>query len=86
MAATNALVERRRTPLRRTTLLRMVETYAARFADADGRVRASFDIVWMSGWAPHASQQQPLKPGSAQVRLADVLGTHEFSAGEPPEQ
>jgi SAM-dependent methyltransferase len=86
MGATNALAERRRTPLRRATLMRMVEVYAARFADADGRVRASFDVVWLSGWAPHASQPQPLKPGSARTRLADALGTREFSAGEPPER
>jgi hypothetical protein len=66
--------------------MRMAETYAARFADADGRVRASFDIVWLSGWAPHPSQQQPLKPGSAQVRLADALGTREIPAGEKPER
>jgi SAM-dependent methyltransferase len=84
MGATNPLVERRRTPLRRATLLRMAETYAARFADADGRVRASFDVVWLSGWAPHPSQQQPLKPGSAQVRLADALGTREIPTGEKP--
>jgi SAM-dependent methyltransferase len=86
MGASNALAERRRVPLRRATLMRMAEAYAARFADADGRVRASFDVVWLSGWAPHASQPQPLKPGSAQARLADALGTREFSAGEPPEQ
>jgi hypothetical protein len=64
----------------------MAETYAARFADADGRVRASFDIVWLSGWAPHPSQPQPLRPGSAQVRLADALGTREIPAGEKPER
>jgi SAM-dependent methyltransferase len=86
MGATNALVERRHAPLRRATLLRMAEIYAARFADADGRVRASFDVVWLSGWAPHASQPQPLKPGSARTRLADALGTREISAGEPPER
>lgn len=86
MGATNPLVERRRTPLRRATLMRMAETYAARFSDADGRVRASFDIVWLSGWAPHPSQPQPLRPGSAQVRLADALGTREISAGEKPER
>jgi SAM-dependent methyltransferase len=86
MAATNPLVERRRTPLRRATLMRMAETYAARFADADGRVRASFDIVWLSGWAPHPSQPQPLRPGSAQVRLADALGTREIPTGEKPER
>jgi SAM-dependent methyltransferase len=86
MGATNPLVERRRTPLRRATLMRMAEIYAARFADADGRVRASFDIVWLSGWAPHPSQQQPLRPGSAQARLADALGTGEISTGEKPER
>jgi SAM-dependent methyltransferase len=84
MGATNMLAERRRTGLRRQTLSRLVEIYAERFADPDGRVRASFDIVWLSGWAPHESQQQPLRPGTARVRLADVLGTREFSAGEKP--
>jgi len=82
MGATNALLARRRTPLRRTTLLRMAEIYAARFADADGRVRATFEIVWLSGWAPHPDQQQPLRPGSAKTRLADALGAREISAGE----
>jgi SAM-dependent methyltransferase len=82
MGATNALVERRCTPLRRRTLQRMMEVYAERFADADGRVRATFDIVWLSGWAPHQSQQQPLAPGSARTRLADALRTQEISAGE----
>jgi SAM-dependent methyltransferase len=82
MGATNALYARRRTPLRRATLLRMAEIYAERFADDDGRLRATFEIVWLSGWAPHESQQQPLKPGSAQTRLADALGTREISTGE----
>lgn len=75
MGATNALVARSRKPLRRATLLRALELYATRFADADGRLRATFDIVWLSGWAPHASQQQPLKPGSAKMKLADALRT-----------
>lgn len=78
MGLTNALSERRRTPLRRATLLRMAEIYAARFADPDGRLRATFEVLWLSGWAPHASQQTPLKPGSAKVRLADALGTIEM--------
>jgi SAM-dependent methyltransferase len=82
MGATNALLDRRRVPLKRATLMRMAEIYAERFADADGRLRATFEIVWLSGWAPHPSQQQPLKPGSAQTRLADALGTREFSTGE----
>ena len=84
MGATNALIERRRVPLRRATLMRMAEIYAARFSDADGRIRASFEIVWLSGWAPDASQQKPLQPGSAKMRLADALGTKEFPAGEKP--
>lgn len=75
--ATNALVERSRKPLRRATLARALEIYGERFADPDGRVRATFEIVWASGWAPHASQQQPLKPGSATARLADALGVPE---------
>ena len=82
MGATNALHARRRVPLRRATLLRMAEIYTNRFADADGRVRATFEIVWLSGWAPHPDQQQPLKPGSAKTRLADALGAREISAGE----
>ena len=86
MGATNAMAERRRTPLKRATLLRMAEIYADRFADPDGRLRASFDVVWLSGWAPHSSQQQPLKPGSAKARLADALRTVEQSAGEKPSQ
>lgn len=82
MGATNVLTERRRKPLRRATLMRMMEIYGDRFADGDGRIRATFEIVWLSGWAPHPSQQQPLRPGSAQHRLADALGTTEQPAGE----
>jgi SAM-dependent methyltransferase len=82
MGATNALVDRRRAPLKRATLMRMAQIYAERFADADGRLRATFEIVWLSGWAPHPSQQQPLRPGSAKTRLAEALGTREISAGE----
>jgi SAM-dependent methyltransferase len=73
MGATNVLVERRRTPTRRATMLRMAEIYAERFADEDGRVRATFDVVWLSAWAPHESQQQPLKPGSAIASLAEAV-------------
>ena len=84
MGATNVLSERRRTPLKRATLARMAALYADRFADPDGRVRATFEIVWLSGWAPHENQQKPLKPGSATRRLADALGTKELPAGEKP--
>ena len=82
MGATNILVERRRIPTRRATMLRMAQIYAERFADPDGRIRATFDIIWLSGWAPHESQQKPLRPGSAKTRLADALRTTEIPAGE----
>jgi SAM-dependent methyltransferase len=86
MGASNVLIERRRVPLRRATLKRVVEVYADRFADTDGRIRATFEIVWLAGWAPHESQQQPLTPGSARTRLADALGTREISAGDKVER
>jgi SAM-dependent methyltransferase len=73
MGATNILVERRRTPTRRTTLLRMAQIYAGRFADADGRIRATFEVIWLSGWAPHESQQKPLRPGSAKMGLEEAV-------------
>src|SRR5450755_481898 len=69
MGASNVLVERRRAPSRRTTLLRMADIYGERFADSDGRIRATFDVIWLSGWAPHESQPKPLKPGSATASL-----------------
>jgi SAM-dependent methyltransferase len=73
MAATNILVERRRMPTRRATMLRMAEIYRERFADPDGRIRATFDIIWLSGWAPHESQPKPLKPGSAKASLEEAV-------------
>lgn len=88
MGGANALLDRRRVPLRRATLLRAAEVYAERFADADGKLRATFEIVFLSGWVPHESQQKPLRPGSAKVRLADALGAREVplrpeGGGEP---
>ena len=80
MGFTNALRDRRRTPLRRATLMRAATVYAERFADPDGRLPATFELVWLSGWAPHESQQKPLRPGSAQMRLADALGVKEGGA------
>jgi SAM-dependent methyltransferase len=77
MGAGNALVERSRRPLRRSVLRRATEIYGERFADSDGRIRATFDVISLSGWAPHESQQKPLRPGSAKARLADALGTTE---------
>lgn len=73
MAATNVLVERSRRPLGRRFFLRAAELYAARHAGPDGRILASFELVWAMGWAPHESQQKALAPGSARMRLADAL-------------
>jgi len=73
MGATNILIERRRAPTRRATMLRMAQIYGERFADPDGRIRATFDVIWLSGWAPHESQQQPLRPGSAKASLAEAV-------------
>ena len=86
MGATNILNERRRKPLKRATVQRMADVYRERFADEDGRVRASFEIIWLSGWAPHEGQQKPLRPGSATRRLSDALNTAEISTGEKPER
>ncbi len=73
MGAASILTQRARRPLRRDILARAVQIYAERFSDPDGRVRASFEIVWMSGWAPHESQQKPAQRGSATARLEDAL-------------
>ena len=82
MGETNALRERRRGFTRRATLMRMAEIYRDLYGGADGRISATFEIVTLTAWAPHASQPKPLRPGSAAVRLADALGTAEKSAGE----
>jgi len=73
MGATNVLVERRKLPARRATLLRMAQIYSERFADEDGRIRATFDVIWLLGWAPDPSQPKPLRPGSAKFRLEDAV-------------
>ena len=73
MGMTNPLSGRSRKPVSRQFFMRAAQIYAERFSDADGRIRATFSIVYVSGWAPHESQQKPLKPGSAKMRLADAL-------------
>ena len=77
MGEANALVDRPRRPLTRRLLARVSEIYAERFGLEDGRVPASFEIITLTGWAPHASQPKALKPGSARMRLADALGVRE---------
>jgi len=77
MGETNALAERHPRGLTRALVGRACELYQQRFAAPDGRVTATFEIVTLTGWAPHEGQQQPLKPGSAKMRLAEALGTVE---------
>ena len=79
MGAGNVLLARHRTPLRRTTLARAIEVYRERFGLDNGRIPATFEIVTLTGWAPHDSQQKPQVPGSARMRLADALGVQEHS-------
>ena len=76
MGETNALAERA-PPLSKAVLARACEIYQQRFGEPDGKVPATFDILTLTGWAPHESQQKPLKPGSATTRLADALKTVE---------
>jgi SAM-dependent methyltransferase len=80
MGETNVLRDRPRRPLTRRVLLRAMELYGQRFSGPDGKVVATFEIITVTGWAPHESQQKPLKPGSAKMRLADALGTVERKA------
>jgi SAM-dependent methyltransferase len=77
MGMANPLVDRSRRPVGRAFFLRAAELYAERFADADGRIRATFSIIYASGWKPHDSQQKALRPGSAKTRLADALKVDE---------
>lgn len=83
MGETNAQVARQRGGSPRALFLRAAELYRERFGDADGRIPATFQLINLTGWAPAASQQQPLKRGSATARLADALGTEERPAGDP---
>ncbi len=82
MGETNALSARRRTPLRRATLARAAALYRERFGSADGRIPARFEVLFLTGWAPHPSQPQPLRPGSAARLPAEALSAVERSAGD----
>ncbi|MCX8999974.1 class I SAM-dependent methyltransferase [Rhizobiaceae bacterium BDR2-2] len=77
MGMANPLMGRSRKPLNRAFFMRAAQLYAERYSDADGRIRATFSILYVSAWSPHESQQKPLKPGSARMRLADALKAKE---------
>ncbi len=82
MGEANAVRERRARFSRRATIMAAAAAYAERFADADGRVTATFEVLYLTAWAPDESQPKPLRPGAARVRLADALDTHEIPAGD----
>ena len=82
MGETNAVIERGKRATARAVFLRAAEIYRERFSDTRGRLIATFQIVTLTAWVPHASQQKPLRPGSAKARLADALVTQEISLGE----
>ncbi|WP_417670268.1 methyltransferase domain-containing protein [Roseibium sp.] len=86
MGATSILTERSKKPLPRSILMRAAELYAQDYSDPDGRIRATFALVSLSGWSPHESQQKPLRPGSAKTRLADALGAQEVSFSSSTEK
>ncbi len=83
MAETNAVIERPRKPTGRGTFMRAAEIYRRRFADHRGRLQATFQIITLTAWAPHGSQQKPLRPGSATARLAEALRTAEVALDDP---
>lgn len=78
MGMSNPMMGRSKRPLNRSFLMRAAQLYAEKYSDPDGRIRATFSIIFVSGWAPHESQQKPLRPGSAKTRLADALKTTEI--------
>lgn len=82
MGESNLVGERRRGFMRRATLMRAAEIYGERFSAPSGAIVARFEVLFLHGWAPHASQQRPLKPGAATHRLADALGVPEHAAGD----
>ncbi|MDA0262360.1 MAG: SAM-dependent methyltransferase, partial [Proteobacteria bacterium] len=82
MGETNALRTRQRNFTRRATMQHAAELYQARHGQADGRIRATFQVAYLTGWSPHDSQQKPLQPGAAVARLADALDAEELPAGE----
>lgn len=82
MGENNAMIERSKTPLNKEFFMRVAKSYQEQFSEPDGRIVASFEVIFLLGWAPHDSQQKPLRPGSAQASLAEALGSNEIKLGE----
>jgi len=82
MGEANAVLERRKSVSRRGTLFDALRRYRERHGDSDGRIAATFQVIYLAAWAPDATQPRPLRPGGAQTRLADILGSEEIPAGD----
>ncbi len=82
MGEGNAIIERRKTPTSKAFFMRAAQKYHEQFAETDGRIVASFEVIFLLGWAPHSSQQKPLRPGSAEHSLAEALNTTEIKTGD----
>jgi NADH dehydrogenase [ubiquinone] 1 alpha subcomplex assembly factor 5 len=82
MGETNALQARPNKPLTRAAFAQADELYRRRHGDREGRLKVTFQVIYLTGWSPHESQQKPLRPGSAKARIADALKATEMSAGE----
>jgi len=82
MGENNAIIARKKTPTSKAFFMSVAKKYHDKFAESDGRIVASFEVIFLLGWSPHESQQKPLKPGSAEHKLADILGTQEIKTGE----
>lgn len=85
MGESNSLDQRSKTPVGKEFFMRVAQVYKDKFSESDGRIVASFEVIFLLGWAPHDSQQKPLRPGSAKNSLADALGGDEVNLGEKAE-
>lgn len=82
MGESNVIIQRDKSFVSRDFFMHAAQEYQEKFAQDDGRIVASFEIIFLLGWAPHESQQKPLRPGSAEHRLADALSTVEITTGD----
>ncbi len=82
MGESNTILDRSKAPTSKEFFMKTAQLYQDKYAQNDGRIVASFEVIFLLGWAPHASQQKPLRPGSAKNSLAEALGTKEIKTGE----
>lgn len=82
MGENNAILQRNKTPVSKNFFMKVAQEYHNKYSDNNGRIKASFEVIFLLGWSPHESQQKPLRPGSAKYKLADILGTNEIIISE----